>query len=79
MAHYRPKLTIDDHTDGAVDPDIYSRGCRGKIRYSSKGRARGSMRLMKQHGARHTDWLEPYKCKVCRYWHLGNRPRSMRT
>ena len=45
------------------------RGCMGKQRYPSKRMAMATARLIHE---RHSDWMSPYRCKLCGKWHLGH-------
>lgn len=50
------------------------RSCKIKRNYRSKRAAKDTCKNMKKRvGAK----LEPYKCKFCDYWHVGNKdPRT---
>lgn len=65
-----PRRERDEAT--ASDPKLI-RQCSGKIGYPSKRAARGIVRVMNQDG-RHRPGgvLEPYKCRACGSWHVGN-------
>ncbi len=46
-----------------------TRGCIGKRAYTAKKQASGVVRVMKARGEDVA--LGAYKCKICRYWHVG--------
>lgn len=53
--------------------NFWSAECRGKHRYSTKRIALSAKRVMVKAGRAHNaQTLNPYKCRVCGNWHLGN-------
>jgi hypothetical protein len=51
------------------------RSCRCKIRFGSRGEARGAARAMVRHGG---GTLLPYHCRFCDGWHVGHPMTSRR-
>lgn len=49
-----------------------SPGCRGKRRYTSKRRAEGTLRVMRDSGKPFSHRLQAYRCRNCKHWHIGN-------
>ena len=49
-------------------------GCDGKVRYHTYSAARKKVRLMKRskHIDRSHQTLDFYRCKECRFYHIGN-------
>jgi hypothetical protein len=51
------------------------RSCRGKVRMTSRGEARGAARDLIRRGG---GTVLPYHCRFCDGWHVGHPMRSRR-
>lgn len=61
-----------------VDPKL-RRGCDGKERHPSKRAAAGIARVIVQQGRSRPGYiLQPYKCRMCGGWHVGNSYAAFR-
>lgn len=69
------------YTPAATDllpDDVFRKGCRGKVKYGSRKKAKASIRVQRQLGQLiDAEYMGAYKCKGCRRWHIGHsRTRS---
>lgn len=56
-------------TVGRFPPKVM-RGCLGKMRHASQGKADAHMRALKRSGDEHD--LRSYFCVRCKHWHVGH-------
>ena len=50
--------------------------CDGKVRYASQKEA---FTAAKQSNKRDgSNWIVPYRCTFCGYWHIGHAPKAVR-
>lgn len=54
------------------DRDDEQRACGDKVRYGG-GRAKARLPLVQ---AKFGPALQAYRCRFCRWWHIGRRPRA---
>jgi hypothetical protein len=59
-------------------PHKVIRGCVGKIRHPSKGKADAAIRSLKKRDdiGVDVDNLNSYWCVRCRHWHVGHRDEA---
>lgn len=71
-----PVARMSDRNDAlraGFDPATFSNRCRGKVPYTSKKQAKGALRVF---SAKVGDYrMVIYRCKSCRYIHIGHPPR----
>jgi hypothetical protein len=54
-------------------------GCRGKVRHTSRGHAKGALRVLLRRSPDPRGWpMSEYKCRECHKWHTGHTPRRRR-
>jgi hypothetical protein len=56
---------------------IRRRGCEGKQRHESIGRAWAAMQSLVRSGKIYGTVPRPYRCQFCHGWHLGHMPRKL--
>ncbi len=67
--HYRKRLPF---------PPRVIRGCVGKHKHPSKGKAEAHIRALMKVDAPDTDKLDAYFCVRCHSYHVGNRNHEMK-
>lgn len=51
---------------------IRRRGCEGKQRHTTHGRAAAHIRSLRASHNYRPEWLQVYRCKFCKGYHVGH-------
>ncbi len=70
---FKPNRRVNPWSHAMPD-DQQVKMCFGKRQMNKQQALQAAAHMRKTHGA--TATLGPYKCRVCRFWHIGNDHRK---